>query len=341
MTTSATTHDASLRPAAADPQLQRFEDLLDRCERLRAGARSFDELRELSRLYRLHGARLARLRDRDADPDAVRHLNALCVRAYGFLYSAAPEARGWGEKRRGWGARIPVALASTWRAQLLAWSLLLAGALVGGALAGSDPAALYVLLPAGFGYTPEKIDRLRSSEQARLEFLERNEVSAARNTFFGSALFAHNTQVGILAFATGMLAGIPSAMLQLYNGLMLGAFTSLFARDGPVLEFAAWILPHAVPEITAITLCCAAGLVLGAAIAAPGRRPRSLALREASGPALVLFGCAVPLFLLAALVESFVRESALPTAPRLALAAFFLLCLLGALGALLRSTKHR
>src|SRR5437870_11374627 len=65
---------------------ERFEAQLDRCERLRAGGLPFDELGELGRRYRAHTARLARLRERDDDPAEIRHLNALCVRAYSFLY---------------------------------------------------------------------------------------------------------------------------------------------------------------------------------------------------------------------------------------------------------------
>ena len=72
---------------------ERFEALLDRCERLRAGGLPFDELSELGRLYRAHTAQLARLRERDDDPAAIRHLNALCVRAYSFLYVPPPSER--------------------------------------------------------------------------------------------------------------------------------------------------------------------------------------------------------------------------------------------------------
>ena len=63
----------------------RMEAILDRIERPGKRA-SFDEIRELAHLYRLNSARLAILRSRDADPEAVRYLNALCVRA--FTYSA-------------------------------------------------------------------------------------------------------------------------------------------------------------------------------------------------------------------------------------------------------------
>src|ERR1700674_2737877 len=69
---------------------QRLEELLDRAERL--GRRlPLDDLRELARMYRLNSARLAILRSRRSmDPDEIRYLNALCVRAYGHLLVAPP-----------------------------------------------------------------------------------------------------------------------------------------------------------------------------------------------------------------------------------------------------------
>jgi hypothetical protein len=66
------------RDPAAD--LRRFEELLDRSERVRPSGLRFAELRELGLLYRMHMSRLARLRERGDDPDAQRHLNALALR---------------------------------------------------------------------------------------------------------------------------------------------------------------------------------------------------------------------------------------------------------------------
>ncbi len=145
---------------------------------------------------------------------------------------------------------------------------------------------------------------------------------------FSSFLFANNTRVGLLAFATGMLAGVPTVLLTLYNGIVLGAFASIFLHDPWPLAFLAWILPHGVPELTAIALCAAAGLQLGAAVTMPGPRGRAVALADAVPPVLVLFGTAVPLFVLAAIIESFVRQSMWGPWPRLAVAA---LCLAGAI----------
>ena len=312
---------------------ERFAALLDRCERVRVGSLAFDELSELGRLYRAHTARLARLRERGDDPEAIRHLNALCVRAYTYLYVPPPAERSLGRLVL---ERLPEAVGQTWRVQALAWWLLGAGMVVGGALGWRDPAAVHALVPASMGYSRDRLDRLLTSPAARAEFLVRGRTPAAHNALFGSSLFVHNTRVGLLSFATGMLAGVPTVLLHLYNGILLGAFASIFFRDPWPLAFLAWILPHGIPELTAITLCSAAGLLLGGAVAAPGRGGRRAALRQAVNPALILFAGSLPLFLLAALMESFVRESALGTASRLGVAA----ALASALGSALLAVRR-
>jgi uncharacterized membrane protein SpoIIM required for sporulation len=300
-------------------ELARLEVLLGNAERLRLRGLAFDDLRELGRLYRVAASRLARLRARGDDPEAIHYLNALCVRAFGLLYTRHPDGRSRGRLLR----RIAHALARTWRAQVLAWALLAAGTLIGGVLASRDDEALYALVPESLGYQGLSLERLARSPEARADFLARDPLSFGHGALFGSSLFAHNTQVGLLSFATGILAGVPTVLLQTYNGLVLGAFASIFLRDPWPVPFAAWLLPHAIPELTALTLCAAAGLVLGAAVAVPGAGGRARALRDAVDPALLLFAASIPLFAVAAVVEGFVRESALGTAPRLALAAGF------------------
>lgn len=300
----------------------RFESLLDRA----AAPLGFDELRDLARLYRSHTARLARLRERGDDPAAIRHVNALCLRGYALLYATPRRSRSQAPP---WPARMAQTLATTWPAFAAAWVLLVSGMIVGAALAARDPAALYALVPAELGYSTEYLDRLASSPAEREALLGGGALGAAQRFLFGSYLFVHNTRVGLLAFATGILAGIPTILLQLYNGILLGAFATLFWQDAP-LRFAAWILPHAVPELTAITLCATGGLLLGGAVALPGRRSRTAALQEAARAALVLVGAALPLFVLAAIVESGVRESTFGIAVRLGVAAMLAAAVTGA-----------
>lgn len=314
----------------------RFEQLLDRSESLRTARLGFDEIRELGALYRLHTARLAWLRQSGKDAAAAHHLNALCLRAYSLLYAATPA-----RQRVAWLAGAPQALARTWHAQVLAWLLLLGGMIVGAALTRLDPLAAHALIPRGMGYSAERIDRLSTSAEARAEFLEQEGQPLGLRVMFGSALFVHNTRVGLLALATGMLAGIPTVLLQLYNGILLGAFCSIFFLDHWPLPFLAWILPHGIPELTAISLCTAAGLLLGGAVAAPGRRSRRQAIREAVQPALALFLIAVPLFILAAAIEGIVREAAIGLGLRLAVGFAGLLAVVLWLGMIHRLARRQ
>jgi uncharacterized membrane protein SpoIIM required for sporulation len=295
---------------------QRMGELLDRAESLRWRL-SFEELRELARLYRVTSARLAILRSRNRDPEAIRYLNSLCVRAYTHLQVSrprAPEIRGFFLNQ------FPRTLAATARLQLLVALLMLAGALIAGAVVSSNPAALGAFIPASM-YSPVTLQRLADSAQERADFLGHARLDLGLKSVFSASLFVHNTKVGLLAFTTGILAGIPTLILVLYNGSILGAFIWIFSRDSNWPLFWAWLLPHAIPELLAVTLCSAGGLVIAKAVVAPGRQGVAAALQQAASPALQLVCAAVPLFVAAAGLESFLRESTLSSATRFATAA--------------------
>ena len=304
---------------------EELEALLDRAERTprRLG---FDDLRRLARLYRLGSARLAVLRSRRrSDPEAVRYLNALCVRAYTHLQVAPRRARSTG---RFFLVEFPVTLAATARLQVLAAIVLAAGGLAGATLVAENPAALYACIPARI-YPPDLLERLMNSAAQRAEFLAHKPVAFGLKSVFSASIFVHNTQVGLLAFASGILAGLPTLILDFYNGLTLGAFVWIFSRDRAWPLFWAWLLPHAIPELLAVILCSAGGLVLAKAVLAPGRQGMAASLRTAARPALQMVFAALPLLVVAAAIESFLRQSALSTGARFAAAATALGAIVG------------
>jgi uncharacterized membrane protein SpoIIM required for sporulation len=271
---------------------------------------SFGELRELAGLYRLHAARLSRLRQRGGDEDAVRYLNALCVRAYSLVHA---EAARPSRVRWFWLAELPGALARTWHLQCIAAALLAYGAFIGGRAASLDPATLPSLVGM---YSGAALERLASSEPEREDFLERRPVNLEEKSIFSASLFMNNTRVGMLAFAAGPLLAVPTVLLVLYNGLTLGGFAAIFLGTRQSLTFLAWIIPHGIPELLAIVLCASGGLAMGLAVVAPSRVGRAASLRLAASDAVALVLAAVPLFVVAALIESFVRQSLLSTAAR-------------------------
>lgn len=290
---------------------ERLGALLDRAESLRWRL-SFDELRELTRLYRISSARLAILRSRSRDPEAIHYLNTLCVRAYTHLQVSTPRPQ---RIRSLFLVRFPAALAATARLQVLVAVLMLAGGLVSWSILSANPAAIGALVPASM-YPPLMLERLAGSAQERAQFLAHPRLDLGLKSVFSAGLFVHNTKVGLFAFTTGILAGVPTVLLVFYNGLTLGAFVWIFSRDRGWPLFWAWLLPHAIPELLAVTLCSAGGLVVARAVVAPGRRGVAASLRDAALPALQMVLASFPLFLAAAGLESFLRESALSTAAR-------------------------
>jgi uncharacterized membrane protein SpoIIM required for sporulation len=139
-------------------------------------------------------------------------------------------------------------------------------------------------------------------------------------SIFASWLFTHNAGIGLLAFALGFAAGVPTAFLVFTNGLMLGAFAALYDEHGLLWPLLGWILPHGVPEIGAVILCGAGGLALGRAVIAPGARSVRGALVDAGRRgALVALG-SVALFLIAGLIEGIFRQVVTHDGLRFALA---------------------
>jgi uncharacterized membrane protein SpoIIM required for sporulation len=203
-----------------------------------------------------------------------------------------------------------------------------------------NPANVYAAIPSVM-YPADDLERLMNSATEREKFLARTQVAFGIKSVFSASLFVHNTGIGFLSFATGILAGIPTIILVLYNGITLGAFAWIFSRDAGWPIFWAWLLPHAIPELLAVTLCSTAGLLMAKAVLAPGREGIAAALREAATPALELVAASVPLFVVAAAIESFLRQSSLSTAARFAAAAIAVASILGYMWYVHRLASHR
>lgn len=287
------------------------------------GIRSLDA-EELSRLPTLHRAALSSLsvaRAISLDRNVLEYLEALCARSHLCVYGAR---RGLLESvvsffRR----RFPRTVRHYRWAVLLSAALLVAGAAAGLALVDADPDRFHALVPEGLaeGRGPEA-----STEDLRA-VLYHGEGASGRLATMAALLFTHNSGVGILSFALGFAAGIPTFFLLLTNGLMLGAFASVYQSRGLGVDFWAWVMPHGVPELTALVLCGAAGLVVARALVFPGRLTRLDNLAREGREAGALVGGAVGLLLVAGLIEGVFRQTVLDVAPRIVLATLMAISL--------------
>jgi uncharacterized membrane protein SpoIIM required for sporulation len=194
--------------------------------------------------------------------------------------------------------------------------LVLGGALVGYLAATSDPIVAHALWPSGDarqpGSTPEQLlTHLRSGRDG----------SGGEKFLFASFLFQHNLKVAILAMATGVLASVPTVFFMILNGMLLGVFAAIHHQAGIRAEMWAWLLPHGITELGAIILCGGVGLMLGRAVVRPGSMSRTQSLRYVGREAALVCIGAAGMLIVAAIIESYIRQSHWSTVARLLFAS--------------------
>jgi uncharacterized membrane protein SpoIIM required for sporulation len=124
----------------------------------------------------------------------------------------------------------------------------------------------------------------------------------------------NNIRVSFLAFIFGIFCSLGTVTLLFRNGIMLGTFQYFFYSKNLGLASLLVIWLHGTIEITSIVIAGAAGLVLGNSILFPGTLPRKTAIFMAAKNGIKIVIGLVPLFLLAAFIESFfTRYTQMPT----------------------------
>ncbi|MBB5716239.1 stage II sporulation protein M [Sphingomonas aerophila] len=293
--------NASRFRAAHGAEWEQLERLVTSIERRSVRALSDEDLIALPLLYRATLSSLSVARETSLDRALITYLEQLSTRAYFQIYGVQSSlgsqlgrffARGW-----------PDAVRALWRETLVVVLFTIAGAFVAYLLVRSDPSWFYALLPEGLanGRDPAaSADSLRESLYAS----DQNMLAT-----FAAYLFQNNAQVAIFSFALGFALGIPTILLILYNGLMLGAFFAVFVPKGLGPNFTCWLAIHGTTELFAIFIAGAAGLRIGGAIAFPGRIARVDAAVAAGRSAATAMAGTVVMLAVAGLLEGIGRQT--------------------------------
>lgn len=268
------------------------------------------EVRRLHEDYRRTAADLAYAQTHYPGGRVESYLNDLVGQAHAELYGSAPRSvRGiWEYVARGYPR-----LVRRYGRQVLLSALLLFGAAALGYLLA------FINYPLARIFIPELLrDGVGDAiEQGR----ELPDIAGALAPVLSAGITANNVQVSLLAFAGGMTFGAVTVYALVQNGLMLGVLAAVFAKAGAAVHFWALIVPHGSLELPAIVLAGASGLVLARALIAPGDLPRGAALRAASTDAVQIVLGAVPLLIIAGVIEGFLTPSGIDPLLKLAFGA--------------------
>lgn len=264
-------------------------------------------------LYRRICHHLALARRRGYSPQVTARLQDLMQRGHNALYRSAPVRPHVALAFIGGG--FPRLVRAEWKC-MLASLLLFAVPLV---------AVFFVLQ-----WRPELVHALFSPQQlAEFEKMYDPAESAwriGRDSGTDVAMFGHyifnNVSIGFRTFASGLLAGIGSAVVLLMNGVIIGGVAGHLHQIGYGSTFWRFVVGHAPFELTAIVIAGGAGLRLGFNLLAPGNRRRSDALIEAGRRGGLLCLGVLAMLVVAAFIEAFWSSiGSIPAAVKFAVSA--------------------
>jgi uncharacterized membrane protein SpoIIM required for sporulation len=246
--------------------------------------------------YREVCQHLALAQDRQYSAELIERLSRLALAGHQRLYGAqgallAPLGRF---VLSGFPQAVRAQLRYVLLALLLFFGplLLLTGALQ------RYPEFAYVVLPA------EYVDGFQEMYGEESQALGRKRDADDDAVMFGFYIW-NNVRIGFQTFAGGILFGLGTVFYLLYNGLVIGTVTGYLVQAGLGTNFFSFTSGHSAFELTAIVLCGAAGLRIGYALIAPGRRRRVDALRSAAHAAMPLVIGSAAMLVLAAGIEAF------------------------------------
>ncbi|RYZ55243.1 MAG: stage II sporulation protein M [Sphingobacteriales bacterium] len=129
------------------------------------------------------------------------------------------------------------------------------------------------------------------------------------NEFFMFIRIAfNNIMVSFNCFVMGITLGIGTLYMLFKNGLMMGVFEYLFFHHGLGIRSILVIFIHGTLELSAIVIASAAGLIIGNSILFPRTYTRLQSLTRGAKDAVKIIISLVPVFIVAALFESYVTR---------------------------------
>ncbi|HEV2134577.1 MAG TPA: stage II sporulation protein M [Terracidiphilus sp.] len=257
------------------------------------------ELRELALLYRQVAADLSVLRKDSTARTYAQHVNELLARAHHIIYS--------GRKTnavtlfRFLRDEYPAIFQRQLGFVLASLVVTVGWAVIGAAITGARPDFMRHFLG------PEMIATME-----RHEMWTKSVVSI--KPLASSAIMTNNLSVSFLTFASGIIFGIGTFWLLLFNGMMLGVIGEACHQYGMSVALWSFVAPHGSLELPAIIIAGGAGFRLGHAMLFPGALRWKDSVARGGVEAARLVSGIIPMLVVAGTLEGFFSPTSAPVA---------------------------
>ncbi len=287
----------------------RLETLVKQVETSSLKTLSSAELRELGLLYRQAAADLSAVRSDEGSRTLEAYLNRLVSRAHNFIYSGdrLNLSSVWQFLSRGYPRIFRRLLPYT----AAALAIFLSGALLGTLLTIARPQFMHAMLG------PQMVDKIEHHRMWTDSILTAKPQSS-------SLIMTNNIAVCFYTFVGGIFAGLGTIYLMFTNGMSIGVVTTACTQNHMALNIWSFVAAHGALEIPSILISGGAGLRLASGLLFPGMLRRRDALALAGGESIRLLSGAVPMLVIAGLLEAFLSPTHAPLPVKFSVSAVLL-----------------
>lgn len=237
----------------------------------------------------------------------TQYLNNLAAVLHNAIYVNKREKRS--RLLTFWTREVPQTMYKERRQLLVSFVIFAVSVLIGIASQAADADFCRVIL--GDAYVERTLDNISAGTPMAVY------DGGAESTMFLAITF-NNIGVAFRIFAAGLVSSAISALMLMYNGIMLGCFETFFAQHQLLGESMLAVFLHGTLEISAIIIAGAGALAMGNSWLFPGTYSRLYALRRGARRGLKIIVGTVPLFIVAGFIEGYVtRHTELPDSLRL------------------------
>lgn len=227
----------------------------------------------------------------------VNYLNKIALGLHRKIYKNKKEKKS--RFKHFWKYEVPIAMREGHKELLYAFIVFVVAIAVGVFSSMYDDS--FVRLILGDSYVNMTLNNINEGDPMGVY-----RSHSQGSMFFGIAI--NNVRVSFLAFAFGIMSSVMTGYILFQNGIMVGAFQYFFIQKGLGWISFSTIFLHGALELSAIVIAGAAGMIIGNSWMFPGTYSRGTSLMMGAKRALKVIIGLVPVFIVAAIIESFITR---------------------------------